>query len=196
MGYPFAALTRGDDLVKSLVERLQRAVSEVDELRGAFMADPHVKRATATLRKSAERVGKEADELFEQMGRQTYDLIEKGKLQAPDPLRPYLEAIQRVVKPGEEPEGAEEPAPEPPKDAAPGEAGPDKAQPKQAAAKKAEPKKAAAKKAEPKKAAAKKAEPKKAAAKKAEPKKAAAKKAAPKKAAAKKAVPKKEQPDE
>ena len=176
--------------MKNLVERLQKAVSEVDELRDAFVTHPDVQKARERFREGAKVVGREADDLFAQMGRQTYDLIEKGKLQAPEPLRPMLDKLTDVLKPQEEAASSDEAEPARPEPAAPKEA----TTPKESAtAKKPAAKKTTtAKKATAKKPAAKATAAKKPAAKKAAAaKKPAAKKATTAKKATKKTTSKK-----
>ena len=85
--------------MNSLIDKLERAIRELDDARKAIVSDEGVKRATKSIRKGATAVADEADALFGQIGRKTYDLIEDGKLQAPEGLRPVLDKIQKALDP-------------------------------------------------------------------------------------------------
>ena len=85
----------GKEIVQSLVEKLKAAVDEVRQIKETLLSSPEVGRVKDGLHRGARVVGDETSRIFEELGRETFELVKAGKISVPEAIRDTFEWAEK-----------------------------------------------------------------------------------------------------
>ncbi len=88
----------GDDVLQGLAEKLKAALEEVQQIKDSLLGAPETEWLRESLRRGGEVAVEEASQVYERLGRETYELVKAGKVVLPDVVRDAFERAERSLE--------------------------------------------------------------------------------------------------